>query len=108
MGQKLLTVTLKPAENSGISPEKKVWKIRASPFNMKSDVLGRVGEENKATGNEQNSASASTSTSIDETITVAPVRARPQRVNCRQTRYVLSDSKSENAGDDSKFDEEED
>ncbi|TQE03388.1 hypothetical protein C1H46_010953 [Malus baccata] len=36
----------------------------------------------------------------------APVaaRARPQRANRRQTRYVLSDSESEPASEDSDFD----
>ena len=50
MGQKLLTDInmLKPAENPWISPEKKVRKMRASPFNKKSgSVLGRGGEESK-------------------------------------------------------------
>ncbi|XVF10536.1 hypothetical protein REPUB_Repub07fG0190900 [Reevesia pubescens] len=43
--QKLLTEMLKPAvEGTGISPEKKVRKMRASPFNKKNgSVLGRVG-----------------------------------------------------------------
>ena len=37
----------------------KVRKMRASPFNKKSgSVLGRVGQENKATENEENSGSA--------------------------------------------------
>ena len=50
LGQKLLTDMLKPAENSGISPEKKVRKMRASPFNKKSgSVLGRVGKVNEVT-----------------------------------------------------------
>ena len=47
LGQKLLTDILKPAENSGISPEKKVRKMRASPFNKKrqsGSVLGRGGK----------------------------------------------------------------
>jgi DNA topoisomerase-2 len=50
LGQKLLTDInmLKPAENPWISPEKKVRKMRASPFNKKSgSVLGRGGEESK-------------------------------------------------------------
>ena len=45
LGQKLLTDILKPAENSRISPEKKVRKMRASPFNKKrqsGSVLGRL------------------------------------------------------------------
>ncbi|KAM3733934.1 hypothetical protein ACB098_11G175300 [Castanea mollissima] len=106
LGQKLLTDMLKPAENSGISPEKKVRKMRASPFNKKSgSVLGGVGKVNEVTENEENSGSASTSASTEETIEVAPARARPQRVNRAQTRYVLSDSESEHATEDSEFDE---
>ncbi|KAK7826207.1 dna topoisomerase 2 [Quercus suber] len=106
LGQKLLTDMLKPAENSGISPEKKVRKMRASPFNKKSgSVLGRVGMVNEVTENEENSGSASTSASTEETVEVAPARARPQRVNRAQTRYVLSDSESEHATEDSEFDE---
>uniref|UniRef100_A0A7N2ML28 Uncharacterized protein n=1 Tax=Quercus lobata TaxID=97700 RepID=A0A7N2ML28_QUELO len=46
LAQKLLTDMLKPAENSRISLEKKVRKMRASPFNKKSgSVLGRVGKQ---------------------------------------------------------------
>ncbi|KAK1360556.1 hypothetical protein POM88_045030 [Heracleum sosnowskyi] len=42
-GQKLITDVLKPVENDGISPEKKVRKMRASPFNKKSgSLLGRA------------------------------------------------------------------
>jgi DNA topoisomerase-2 len=107
LGQKLLTNMLKPAENPGISPEKKVRKMRASPFNKKSgSVLGRVGEDNETAGDEENSGSASTSVSTEESIEVVPARARPQRVNRKQTRYVLSDSESENATEDSESDEE--
>ena len=108
LGQKLLTDILKPAENSGISPEKKVRKMRASPFNKKrqsGSVLGRVGKVNQVTENEENLGSASTSASTEETIEVAPARARPQKVNHVQTRYVLSDSESEHATEDSEFDE---
>ncbi|XP_050281804.1 DNA topoisomerase 2-like [Quercus robur] len=98
LGQKLLTDMLKPAENSGISPEKKVRKMRASPFNKKSGcVLGRVGKVHEVIENEENSGSASTSANAEETIEVAPARARPQRVNRAQTKYVLSDSESEHA-----------
>ena len=90
---------LKPAENPGISPEKKVRKMRASPFNKKSgSVLGRVGEENETSpGDEENSGSASTSASTEESIEVVPASARPQKV---------SDSESENATEDSESDEE--
>nr|POE91802.1 dna topoisomerase 2 [Quercus suber] len=81
-------------------------RMRASPFNKKSGcVLGRVGKVNELTENEENLGSASTSASSEETIEVAPARARPQRVNCVQTRYVLSDSESDHATEDSEFDE---
>lgn len=107
LGQKLLTDMLKPTENAGISPEKKVRKMRESPFNKKSgSVLGRVSEENKATGSEENLGSASTSASTEDSVEILPARARPQRVNRKQTRYVPSDSESENSPDDSDFDEE--
>ena len=44
LSQKLITEVLKPAENAGISPEKKVRRMGASPFNKKSEsVLGRTG-----------------------------------------------------------------
>ncbi|KAK7846727.1 dna topoisomerase 2 [Quercus suber] len=100
LGQKLLTDMLKPTENSGISPEKKVRKMRASPFNKKSGfVLGQVGKVNEVNENEENSGFASTTASTEETIEVASTRARHQR-----TRYVLSDSESEHATEDSEFD----
>lgn len=103
LGQKLVTDMLKPAANSMFSPEKKVRKMRESPFNKKSgSVLGKVGGENEATGSEP-----STSASTEETVEVAPARARPQRVNRKQTRYVLSDSESENSPVDTDFDEKE-
>ncbi|KAF2293580.1 hypothetical protein GH714_002987 [Hevea brasiliensis] len=95
LNQKLLTDMLKPAENSGISPEKKVRKMRASPFNKKSgSVLGRVSEENE-------------STEIEE-ITEVPARARPQRANRGQTKYVISDSESDEANESSDQDNDSD
>ncbi|KAM1369168.1 hypothetical protein ACFX2F_039790 [Malus domestica] len=100
-GQKLLTDMLKPAESSRASPEPKVRKMRASPFNKKSgSVMGRVGLADDMTeSDEVDSPSA-------EERSEAPVaaRARPQRANRRQTRYVLSDSESEPASEDSDFD----
>lgn len=47
-------------------------------------------QQNEVTGNEENWDSTSNSKEIVE---VAPARERPQR----QTRYALSDSKSEHA-----------
>ncbi|KAG8391224.1 hypothetical protein BUALT_Bualt01G0165600 [Buddleja alternifolia] len=82
LGQKLITEVLKPAENS---PEKKVRRMRASPFNKKSSsVLGRatIVEEDEEILKEQEK-SGSSSGSVSEIISqevVAP-KARPQRGN---------------------------
>ncbi|GLT73663.1 hypothetical protein SLA2020_455040 [Shorea laevis] len=110
LGQKLLTDMLKPAEEPGISPEKKVRKMRASPFNKKSgSVLGKIGKGSEASNSEETHASTSTSENIEDEVVevVAPARPRPQRANRRQTKYILSDSESDDAVDDSDFDEEE-
>ncbi|KAI4323425.1 hypothetical protein L6164_023032 [Bauhinia variegata] len=117
LGQKFITEMLKPAESSGISPEKpnsKVRKMRDSPFNKKSgSLLSRVADKDEETASEEVQGSASTSPSTDE-IQVAPARARPQRANRKQTRYVLSESESDDddsiavISDDSDFDEDED
>ena len=117
LGQKLLTDMLKPAENSGISPEKKVRKMRESPFNKKSgSILGRavgkdIEEEDEeaeeasmsvSVSEDKSSSSSPTSETTDEVVAVAP-RARPLRANRNQARYVVSDSESEKASDDSDF-----
>ncbi|KAJ4833336.1 DNA topoisomerase 2 [Turnera subulata] len=92
VGQRLLTQMLKPAEDSGISPEKKVRRIRASPFNKKSgSVLGRVDKEVET---------MSTSPADSADAIHVPARARPQRTNRNQTRYVLSDSEPEEEDSD--------
>ena len=111
--QKLLTEMLKPsAEDSGISPEKKVRKMRASPFNKKSSsILGRVGKELEAITDSEETLCTSSSMSINNTEEVTEViqpRSRPQRANRKQTTYVVSDSETENAPDDSDFEEDED
>ncbi|XP_048132347.1 DNA topoisomerase 2-like isoform X4 [Rhodamnia argentea] len=98
MTQQLLTEMLKPAESKGVSPEKKVRKMGASPFNKKSSsVLGREGK-----------ADSSTDTDAEGVVEAAPPKGRPRRVNRRQTRYVVSDSESENQTDDTDFDEDDD
>ncbi|XP_062115411.1 DNA topoisomerase 2 [Humulus lupulus] len=114
LGQRFLTDMLKPAESSGISPEKKVRKMRESPFNKKSgSLLGRtIGKENgeeeeeeeeNESGEKPSSSSSSTSTTTSEVAEV--VKARPMRANRKQMRYVLSDSESEKATEeDSDFD----
>ncbi|OWM78385.1 DNA topoisomerase 2 [Punica granatum] len=95
-GQKLLTDMLKPSENSDISPEKKVRRMRASPFNRKSSIP-TISEESLGS-NER-----------DEEAPVLPSRARPQRANRQQKKYVVSDSDTEEdvADDDSDFSEDE-
>ena len=95
LGQTLLTEIFKPAETLGISPEKKVRKMRASPFNKKSgSVLGNsTGEEDETAETKENSGSASTSNSSsggESNEVVMPARTRPQRANCVQTRYMLT------------------
>ncbi|KAF8398402.1 hypothetical protein HHK36_017329 [Tetracentron sinense] len=110
LNQRLITEVLKPSENVGVSLEKKVRKIRASPFNKKSgSMLGRIGKEDEesSTGSEQSGSSASDSP--QEMNEVMAARERPQRANQgRTTRYVLSDSESDEAASDSDFNEEED
>ncbi|KAK1259798.1 DNA topoisomerase 2 [Acorus gramineus] len=112
LSQKLITEVLKPVEGNVASPEKKVRKMRASPFNKKSgSILGRQvsslsmmeGEETTSGGS---GASSSSSASPEEERVVA-VRARPQRVNQRRTTYVISDSEGEEEeeSEDSDFSE---
>ncbi|KAK6933820.1 DNA topoisomerase, type IIA, domain A [Dillenia turbinata] len=112
LGQKLITDLLKPSENEGISPEKKVRKIRASPFNKKSgSLLGRTiedVEETSKASDEQSISPSTTDSTTEMDQVVVPARARPQRTNRTQTRYVLSDSESDQATEDSDFNEDED
>ncbi|XP_022982563.1 DNA topoisomerase 2 isoform X2 [Cucurbita maxima] len=114
LGQKLITQMLEPTENSGISPEKKVRKIRESPFNKKSgSVLGRkIGEEEEEVeeaGNEGKMMGSASSETTDEEVARVPLaRGRSQRTNRTQVRYVVSDSDSEPVYEDSDFDEEAD
>lgn len=116
LGQKLITDML---ESTGISPEKKVRKMRASPFNKKSSsVLGRVAAADKDESVSKDlsggsDASGSSPSITEEVVEIAPpaARARPQRANRRQTTYVLSESESDNDSDNedySDFEEDED
>lgn len=116
LGQKLITDML---ESTGISPEKKVRKMRASPFNKKSSsVLGRVAAADKDESVSKDlsggsDASSSSPSITEEVVEIAPpaARARPQRANRRQTTYVLSESESDNDSDNedySDFEEDED
>ncbi|QCD95617.1 DNA topoisomerase II [Vigna unguiculata] len=119
LGQKLITDMM---EKTGISPEKKVRKMRASPFNKKSSsVLGRVAaaadkeesvSESLSGGSAGSNPSPSTSPE-EEVVEVVPTsaRARPQRANRKPMTYVLS-SESDNDSDQneeySDFEEDED
>ncbi|KAF5752648.1 DNA topoisomerase 2-like isoform X1 [Tripterygium wilfordii] len=106
ISQKLLTEMLKPAESSGISPEKKVRKMRASPFNKKSgSLLGRVSQKDKDPEIDESMGSASTTDDTEEVTETLPARARPLREKRRQTTYVVSDSDSEEANEDSDSEE---
>ncbi|KAF5179677.1 Dna topoisomerase [Thalictrum thalictroides] len=99
ISQKLITDVLKPAQSSEVSPDKKVRKIRASPFNKKSSsVLGRIGGVGVE---EQSGGSSSASGSPDVDCEIVTAKARPQRANRRIATYVLSDSEPDT--DDSEF-----
>ncbi|GFP92089.1 DNA topoisomerase 2 [Phtheirospermum japonicum] len=117
LGQKLITEVLKPAENS---PEKKVRKMRASPFNKKSSsILGRAAainlddDEEEDMSPEQGNSVSSLGSGTDNSEVVA---RRPQRGNRTQAKYVISDDEpdedtevsdaADEEDDDSDFDEE--
>ncbi|GMI80723.1 hypothetical protein HRI_001741600 [Hibiscus trionum] len=96
---------LKPAyvaESSGISLEKKVREMRASPFNKKSgSILSKA-----------NTSSQSSMAEIDtdeEVVVVVEPKSRPQRANMTKKTYVISDSETEeDAVEYSDFEEDED
>ena len=110
LGRKFISEMLKPAENSGISPENNVRKTRESPFNKKGgSVLARTSLDKAES--EDMSGSSSCSPGTDEVVEVAQARVRPQRVNRRQTRYVVSETESDDdseayATEDSDFEDE--
>lgn len=105
--QRLLTEMLKPAEGLGKSPDKKVRKMRASPFNKKSgSMLNRKSINVNKDEDEEEEESLdvpgsgnSTQTESGEVAAAAP--ARPRRATKMQTnKYVLSDSESEEDEED--------
>lgn len=114
VGQKLITEVLKPADVSKISPEKKVRRMRPSPFNKKSgSVLERLShqENDKMSpeSEEQESPASNTSGSTEESAQLVVPRARPQRGGNRgKAKYVLSDSENDEVTDDSDFNEDDD
>ena len=71
LGQTLLTEIFKPAETLGISPEKKVKKMRESPFNkISGSVLGKsTTREDEVTAEiEENSGSGSDLTNSNKSL----------------------------------------
>lgn len=116
VSQKLITDVLKPAESAGVSPEKKVRKIRASPFNKKSSsLLGRVAAKDSKDDSVSPGSSFDTSGGAGGGSSETMIRvARPQRANRTKTTYVLSDSEDEEDAteeepfDVSEFSEDED
>lgn len=114
-GQKLITDSFNTKATTGgstteTSPEKKVRRMRPSPFNKKSgSVLDRMnlGQSSSPDSIEdiEDSDLGSGLGSIDEGGSgesggVMPARPRPQRANKKQLTYVLSDSDNEDDDDD--------
>ncbi|XP_052620374.1 DNA topoisomerase 2 isoform X2 [Lactuca sativa] len=105
-GQKLITEVLKPVVVAEASPEKKVRKMRPSPFNKKSgSVLGRMNKDDEDDDEEEMVAESSG-------VVEVAAKARPVRENRKKMTYVLSDSEEEDEDDDdatedSEFDDDE-
>ncbi|KAJ4785264.1 DNA topoisomerase 2 [Rhynchospora pubera] len=88
IGQKLITEVLKPDGEANNSPDKKVRKMRSSPFNKKS---GHVPVKDNNLGGA--SASAVMDDILHEEVGVAASRDRPKRERKKvATVYVESDS----------------
>ncbi|KAL8262386.1 hypothetical protein R6Q59_023735 [Mikania micrantha] len=99
--QKQITEAMKPVVEA--SPEKKVRKMRPSPFNKKSgSVLNKKDDEKEMVVGESSGEAA------------VAAKARPQRANRKQMTYVISDSDEEEedandeAPEDSDFDDDDD
>ncbi|NP_001313088.1 DNA topoisomerase 2-like [Nicotiana tabacum] len=110
IGQKLITSILKPAENTdNSSPEKKVRKMRASPFNEKSGAV--LGKNKGSTLQENEDASPVSSLgSLEDEVNEAVVAPKARVTRGKKTTYVISDSDNEDntnefePTDDSEFD----
>nr|BAE06274.1 topoisomerase II [Scutellaria baicalensis] len=85
VGQKLITEVLKPAADD--SPEKKVRRMRESPFNKKSSsILGKT-----INIDDDDEEETSGTSSMNE----GAAAARPKRANRGKAKYVISDSESD-------------
>ncbi|KAK9683011.1 hypothetical protein RND81_10G112500 [Saponaria officinalis] len=88
----------KASETIDASPDKKIRRMRPSPFNKKSGSLlnkGIEGGMSSITESIEVGDAGSGLNSIDEESEVMPVRARPKRANQKQTTYILSDTESD-------------
>ncbi|KAH0448872.1 hypothetical protein IEQ34_022672 [Dendrobium chrysotoxum] len=107
--QKLISEVLPPATNAVDSPEKKVRKIRPSPFNKKS---GSFLDKSGINGSSSEDSSLGASDEAQREDSVA--KARPKRENRTKAVYVESiESASEDEEDEvlseySNFEEEDD
>ncbi|XP_020577441.1 DNA topoisomerase 2 [Phalaenopsis equestris] len=91
LSQKLISELLPPATNAVNSPEKKVRKIRPSPFNKKSGSLLNKSETS-GSGSQDSSSGASAEDFV--------ARARPKRENRARVVYVESVSEGSEAEDE--------
>jgi DNA topoisomerase II len=106
LGQKLITEVLKPDGEGNNSPDKKVRKIRPSPFNKKS---GSVGKDDNSGGT---SASSLMDDILQEEVGVVASRDRPKRERKVARVFIESDSEEVDDSNDedfgSDFDEDDD
>ncbi|GAB4828068.1 DNA topoisomerase 2 [Ancistrocladus abbreviatus] len=95
-GQKPIAEIQKPSEASGVFPEKKVRKMRASPLNEKSGFVASSRDKEEEE---------------DESVVFTRRRSQREIANRKHTTFVISDSdeseEEEEPTDDSDFDEEE-
>jgi DNA topoisomerase II len=108
LGQKLITEVLKPDGEGNSSPDKKVRKIRPSPFNKKSGSV--LGKDDNSGGT---SASSVMDEILQEEVVVAASRDRPKRERKKvATVFIESDSEEVDDSNDedfvSDFDEDDD
>lgn len=123
-GQKLIDEMLKPTSVDAAvdavqpspykkSPEKKVRKMRPSPFNKKSgSVMSKLMQESDTSPPSANGSAGSSSNSPEE-VNEAPKpvgRSRPQRATRAPVQYALSESSDEDEVEisDSDFVEDDD
>ncbi|KAL8171489.1 hypothetical protein V2J09_023293 [Rumex salicifolius] len=103
IGQKLITDVLKPtsSQSSGVSPEKKMRRMRASPFNKKSSsVLGRMQQQ------EEEEASPSSEGNADSN-SASQLPARPRRAAAAKQNTIVLSSSEDDEDEDEDEDEEE-